>query len=99
MLLQLLVAWLSPDSRALSLAGAHTIEIKNVRPWKEGMPPEKPECCMEALGLEPMGCPLAMPSSKALKDGSKVSEDHAPLKVSSGCAAQTPLLLLEIPET
>ena len=99
MLLQLLVAWLSPDSKALSLAATHTIEIKNVRPWKEGMPPEKPGCCMEAMGLNPMGCPLAMPSSKALKDGSKVSEDHAPLKVSPGCAAQTPLLLLKNPRS
>ena len=81
MLLQLLVAWLSPGSKALSLAGAHTLDIKSVRPWKGEAPPEEPECCRAALGLDPLGCPLAVPGSKPSSAVLKAGKDHAPLKV------------------
>ncbi len=81
MLLQLLVAWLSPGSKALSLAGPHTIDLESVRPWKEEVPREQPECCRVALGLDPLGCPLAMPGSKPSEVAVKAGKDHAPLKV------------------
>lgn len=87
MLLQLLVAWLSPSSKALSLASAATIDIDSVRPWKAGLPPQRPECCREVMGLDPLDCPLASPpGSKAQKDGLKSAEhDHTPLKVRLAC--------------
>ena len=81
MLLQLLVAWLSPGSKALSLAGPHAIDIESVRPWKEEVPPEQPECCRVALGLDPLGCPLAMPGSKPSEVALRAGKHHAPLKV------------------
>ena len=90
MLLQLLVAWLSPGSRALSLAGAHAIDLESVRPWKGEAAPEQPECCRAALGLDPLGCPLAVPGSKPAQVAfKKAKKDHAPLKVNStGCCTQ-----------
>ena len=81
MLLQLLVAWLSPGSRALPLGTAGALDIASVRPWKEG---PQPECCREALGVDPLDCPLARPGSKGPADRLKSSKaDHAPLKVCS----------------
>ena len=79
MLLQLLVAWLSPGSRALSLGTAGALDIASVRPWGEG---PQPECCREALGLDPLDCPLARPGSKGPADRLKSSKaNHTPLKV------------------
>ena len=81
MLLQLLVAWLSPRSKALSLASAHAIDIESVRPWKADALKESSECCREAMGLDPLGCPLASLGSKVPKEGPKSSgAGHAPLK-------------------
>ena len=81
MLLQLLVAWLSPRSKALSLASAHAIDIESVRPWNADTPKESPECCREAMGLDPLGCPLASLGSKVPKESLKSSSaGHAPLK-------------------
>ena len=82
MLLQLLVAWLSPGSKALSLAGPVAIDINSVRPWKGEAPPGQPECCRVALGLDPLGCPLTIPGGKASDTVLKAGKDHAPLKVS-----------------
>ena len=81
MLLQLLVAWLSPGSKALTLAGPHAIDINSVRPWKGEVPPGQPECCRAALGLDPLGCPLAIPGSKVSEPVLKAGKDHAPLQV------------------
>ena len=81
MLLQLLVAWLSPRSKALSLASAHAIDIESVRPWNADAHKESSECCREAMGLDPLGCPLASLGSKVPKEGLKSSGSvHAPLK-------------------
>ena len=81
MLLQLLVAWLSPRSKALTLASAHAIDIESVRPWSAGAPKESPDCCREAMGLDPLGCPLASLGSTVPKEGPKSSSaGHAPLK-------------------
>ena len=81
MLLQLLVAWLSPRSKALSLASVHAIDIESVRPWIAETPKDSPECCRKAMGLDPMGCPLASLGSKVPKEGPKSScAGHAPLK-------------------
>ena len=92
MLLQLLVAWLSPGSKALSLAGTRALDIKCVRPWKGEVPPEQPECCRAALGLDPLGCPLAMPGSPPSEAILNAREAHAPLKVCPPWLAQPALL-------
>ena len=87
MLLQLLVAWLSPGSRALTLGTADALDIASVRPWKEG---PQPECCREALGLDPLDCPLARPGSKGPPDRLKSSKaNHTPLKVCSSTNGST----------
>ena len=92
MLLQLLVAWLSPRSKTLSLASAHAIDIKSVRPWSADAPKDSPECCREAMGLDPLGCPLASLGSKVPKEGPKSSSaSHAPLKAC--LSAQRPMRL------
>ena len=81
MLLQLLVAWLSPRSKALSLASVHALDIESVRPWSAETPKDSPECCREAMGLDPLGCPLASLGSKVPNEGPKSSSaGHAPLK-------------------
>ena len=82
MLLQLLVAWLSPGSKALSLAGPQSPSTSTAcAPGRGRRPPEQPECCRVALGLDPLGCPLAMPGSKPSEVALRAGKHHAPLKV------------------
>lgn len=92
LLLQLLVAWLSPglvtQASSLSLPGrVVAVDVEIVRPWKEGYEDAPPECCRELLGLDPCGCPLAKAktgpkSASAHMDiGVKDSSARAPLQV------------------
>lgn len=97
LLLQLLVAWLSPglvtQASSLSLPGhvmavdVKSVDVKSVLPWKEGYEDAPPECCRELLGLDPCGCPLAVAqtgpksASAHLDIGVKDASARAPLQV------------------
>lgn len=89
LLLQLLVAWLSPSAlpAAAALKLPADLEVENVRPWKPGYEREAAEqlpaappaqCCREQLGLPSCDhCPLL--GGGSLEGG--VGKDHAPLQV------------------
>jgi hypothetical protein len=92
LLLQLLVAWLSPgllsQEAPLALPGVVAVDVKNVRPWKkEGYEGAPLECCREMLGLDPCGCPLAKakigakPGAADLLPSVKDAAARAPLQV------------------
>ncbi len=90
LLLQLLVAWLSPglltQEAPLALPGVVAVDVKNVRPWKDGYEDAPPECCRELLGLDPCGCPLARARTGPKAD----SADLQPVSVNDS-AARAPL--------
>jgi hypothetical protein len=103
-LLQLLVAWLSPDCHkgslppTASLALSADATVVNVRPWKEGyeadVQPPPLRCCRGALGLpEAEGCPLAgSPGSCPDLDGA-AKEDRAPLQARASAPLTAALAL------
>ena len=93
LLLQLLVAWLSPSTGgALPSAGAlklpADLEVENVRPWKPGyeakaavqLPALPARCCREQLGLPSCDhCPLLGGDGGSF--GAGAGKGRAPLQV------------------
>lgn len=79
LLLQLLVAWLSPGAGGQVAPAVCLSDVENVRPlvegvaavcaWKEGYEACPPECCRERLGLDPGDCPLAAQPGKGRRPG------------------------------